>query len=59
MFIVTHSKTIRHTKPLSCADGRVLGAGVQTPADPEHAVIVTPGVTAKQGICQGALALTI
>ena len=59
MFILTHSKTICHTKPVTWSDCCVLGAGVQTPADTKHAVIVTPGVTAKQGIGQGTLALKI
>ena len=52
-----HSEAVCVTKPLSGADGCVLGAGVEAPAHPEHAVIVTPGVTPEQGIGQGALAL--
>ena len=52
-----HSETVSITKPLSGADGCVLGAGVEAPAHSEHAVIVTPGVTPEQGVGQGALAL--
>ena len=51
-----HSEAIGITKPLSGADGCVLGAGVEAPAHSEHAVIVTPGVTPEQSIGQGALA---
>ena len=51
----SHSEAVSITKPLSSADGCVLGAGVQAPAHSEHAVIVTPGVTPEQGIGQGAL----
>ena len=52
-----HSEAVCNSKPLSGADGCVLGAGVEAAAHPEHAVIVTPGVTPEQGIGQGALAL--
>ena len=52
----THSKTIVDTQPQPGAYGGVLGAGVQTSTDTEHAVTVTSRVTAKQGIGQGALA---
>ena len=53
----SHSEAVSVTKPLSGADGCVLGAGVEAPAHSEHAVIVTPGVTPEQGVGQGALAL--
>ena len=53
----SHSEAVGITKPLSGADGCVLGAGVEAAAHPEHAVIVTPGVTPEQGVGQGALAL--
>ena len=51
-----NSEAIGITKPLSGADGCVLGAGVEAPAHSEHAVIVPPGVTPEQSIGQGALA---
>ena len=51
-----HSETVCNTKPLSGADGCVLGAGVEAAAHSEHAVIVPPGVTPEQSIGQGALA---
>ena len=50
-----HSETVCNTKPLSGADGCVLGAGVEAPAHSEHA-FVAPRVTAEQGIGQRALA---
>ena len=53
----SHSEAVSITKPLSGADGCVLGAGVEAPAHSKHAVIVPPGVTPEQSICQGALAL--
>ena len=49
-----HSEAVCITKPLSGADGCVLGAGVEAPAHSEHAVIA-PGVTPEQGVGQGAL----
>ena len=52
-----HSKTIVDAQPQPGAYGGVLGAGVQTSADTKHAVGVTPGVTSKQCISQGAFAL--
>ena len=51
-----HSEAVCITKPLSGADGCVLGAGVEAAAHSEHAVIVPPGVTPEQGVGQGALA---
>ena len=52
----SHSEAVSVTKPLSGADGCVLGAGVEAAAHSEHAVIVPPGVTPEQSIGQGALA---